>query len=93
MENKINIVRHQFETVDLYSPVGELIGTLNNDIEVTHIQLQIAQQGLEGYYLIWKDKKITLNRRGELDQWPVGMYDHIQHLFAKMFNARKEKVS
>jgi predicted ATPase len=87
----LQIIRHEPQKVDLYSPAGELIATLNNDIEVNHIQVQIAKENVSGYYLMWKDIKISINKQGELDKWPAGMYDHMLKLFAELWEIRKAK--
>ena len=64
MEKKIIIETYVPNKIDLYCPADELIGTLNNDVELLKVRIQIAKQKLEGYYFIWKDKKVIIDKDG-----------------------------
>ena len=87
----MEIVRHTYEKVSLYDSNDTCIGILNNDIELAHVQVQIAKDSLVGYYILWNDVKISLNSNGELEDWPKGMYSHNQELYGKLFLIRQNK--
>lgn len=90
MAELIKIIRVTPEKVALYTPSGLSLGILNNDHELNKVQIQIARHKLSGYYILWHDHKITINSKGELSEWPNGMYDQSQRDFAELFKARKE---
>jgi predicted ATPase len=89
----IKIIRVIPEKVELFSPDGTSIGILDNDHELNkiQIQIQIAKESLTGYYIIWQDIKIPITAKGELTQWPKGMYNQSQRDFSELFNIRKSK--
>ena len=87
----IEIIRYTDPHVSLYGPNDELIGVLYNYHEMLRIQIQICEQNLIGYYLVWGDTHININNNGELDKFPRGLYDDVQQNFATLFRIRKEK--
>lgn len=90
MTEPIKIIRVIPEKVTLYTPNGTSLGILNNDHELNKVQIQIARHKLSGYYILWHDHKITINSKGELSEWPNGMYDQSQRDFSELIKARKE---
>lgn len=60
---------------ELYDQNDTLLGTINNHLQFEDVCLQIAKQKLDGYYFIWKDQKIYINRYGAIQNWPKGFYD------------------
>lgn len=86
----MKITRHIPEKVDLYFN-DEYVNTLNNEIELFHVQVEIARDSLEGYTIKWKDYTIKISSNGELEMWPSGMYDQPQRLFLELIKIRKSK--
>lgn len=87
----ITIIREIPEKVNLYCSNNKLIGTLNNEYELLNIQIQICEQNLSGYYIVWNNEKIVIDNNGNLLSWPQGMYSKAQELFRKLLLTRKNK--
>ena len=77
------------QTVEHFDSDGNSLGFLNEN-ENLDLLCQIAEQKVSDYYLIFEDKKVKITSKGELEKWPSGLYDIEQHLFARLFNARKD---
>lgn len=88
----IKIIKYIPEKVELFTPTGLSLGILDNEHELNKVQIQIARHQLTGYYIVWKDHKITINSQGALSDWPFGMYDQTQRDFAELFKIRKENI-
>ena len=88
------VVIHSFpETkVPLYNSNHELIGTVNAN-ELIDVQIQIVENDLIGYYIVFNENEIAINSNGELEEWPKGMFDITQVLFSNLFHARKNKLN
>lgn len=84
---KINPYVH--ERVGLYNPDDEYIGSIGNDIELNDVRIQIAQQKLEGYYIMFKDKRINLLPEGSCDSWPIGFFDKDLGQMATLIKIRR----
>jgi len=61
--------------VKIFNPDGALLCETNNDLIFNDIRIQIKDQQLSGYYLEFQGKKCGINRHGELDYWPQGLFD------------------
>lgn len=77
--------------VDLYSPDGELIQQGLDEMQVLYTQIRIAQNKLEGYYIVWGEHHISISNKGELDSWPSGMFDAAQKMFVALMKLRTDK--
>lgn len=49
----------------LYSPSGEDLGIIENELQLNDLQIQICRENATGYYIIWKDQKIDIRPNGE----------------------------
>jgi predicted ATPase len=58
----------------LYNPQGEYIGVITSELQLDNVRIQIAEKRLYGYYIEWYDKKITIDAKGNLSDWPHGFY-------------------
>jgi len=70
-------------TLDIYQPNGELLGTVN-EYEFLDIRVQIRKAQLSGYYLIFKDKKVRIDRNGELEEYPLGLLDTMSGFYCEL---------
>jgi predicted ATPase len=59
----------------LYNPENKLIGEITNCLELADVRIQIQKNKVNGYYIIWKDRQISINNFGCLDEYPTGFYD------------------
>ena len=57
-------------TVDLYSPIGHLLGTVN-EYEFNDVRIQIMESQLEGYYIVDASGAcFYIDKNGRLPLWP-----------------------
>jgi predicted ATPase len=61
----------------LYHPDGTVIGEISSMLEFNDIRIQIMKNKVFGYYVIWEDKQINIDKYGNVDEWPKGFYDLI----------------
>lgn len=72
----------------LYSPSSEDLGTIENELQLFDIQIQICRENATGYYIIWKDQKIVIRPNGECSSWPNGWCDQSQGAFVELTKLR-----
>ena len=77
----------------LYSPSGEAIGTIDNELQLFDIQIQICREDAVGYYILWKDEKIDIKPNGEFSSWPQNWCDQSQCAFVELTKLRFNKQS
>ena len=82
--NEIIIERYKSPKVDLYNDKDEFIGIINNYDELLMVTIKLLEKRLSGYYIKWNAEIIDILEFGSLSSFPIGLYDHIQHLFAKI---------
>lgn len=74
--------------VDLYAPDGTHLGLLN-EYEFLNARVQIQEIQESGYYAVFKDKKIRIDRNGTLEEYPIGMFDQLGDFYSHLlFNAK-----
>ncbi len=86
----IKFIKYKRNEVEIIDPEGKSLG-FADEFTLNDIQCQIAEQKLEGYICKWNDIVLTINPKGELSDWPTGMFDLTQLLFARLFKARTGK--
>lgn len=64
----------QEDHVPLYNPEGKLIGIIENELAFNDVRIQIVENKLRGYYIMYKDRKCRIGTNGELDFWPDDLY-------------------
>jgi len=93
---KLPIPQFRQMFVDLYSPDGELLQRNLSEMQVLYVQVLIAKEKLEGYYITWygptQEHHINITPKGELADWPSGMFDAQQKMFASLMRLRTDKV-
>jgi hypothetical protein len=72
-------------TLDIYDPGGKLLGTVN-EYELLDIRVQIKKEQISGYYLIFNDKKVRIDKNGELEEYPPGLLDTMLGYYFELFN-------
>jgi hypothetical protein len=75
----------------LYSPSGEALGTIENELQLNDIQIQICRENATGYYIIWKDEKINISPNGEFSCFPENWCDQSQAAFVELTKLRFSK--
>jgi len=81
--NKITTPRH------LYNQDG-FVGTCETYAEVLDVQIQIAENKLEGYYFLYNGEELHIDFKGELKKFPYGFDITIMQL-AELFTLRRNQ--
>lgn len=66
-----------------YSPEGKYLGLLN-EYEFNDLRVQIKEQQIFGYYMLFNDEKILIDKNGRCKEWPIGFYDTIENQLCKL---------
>lgn len=75
--------------VTVYKPDGKELITTDNVLIFNDIRLQIKQKELNGYYIIFEDKKYEININGMIPSWPNGLFDTETHQLTKLIRPNK----
>jgi len=78
--------------VNLFDPNDILIGKISNIEELSDIQYQICELDLSGYYIMFNDKKIFIDKNGNLQNWPNDFYNELGKRFSKLIESRRKKI-
>ena len=70
----IKIKDLQNPPVKIYNPDGTLLCETNNELIFNDIRIQIKNQNLKGYYLIYEGNKCDIDNDGQLSRWPKGLF-------------------
>lgn len=70
--------------VDFYYPDGTLICRTNNDIEFLYIRTRIKEMGSVGFYLIFRNEKIEIDKNGNPKDYPDEMFTNFTDLIMKL---------
>ena len=79
----IKVKKIEVPKCDLYSPDDTHLGKLN-EYEFLDARVQIKEKQLKGYYAVFNDKKIRIDRNGTLEEYPIGMFDQIGYLYCRL---------
>jgi predicted ATPase len=60
------------------------VGTIENELQFNDVQIQIAKEKAEGYYIEWKGHRIDLDSKGTPSCWPLGWLDQSQYAFSEL---------
>lgn len=76
------------QTVEVFTPKGRSLGFVN-EFEFNDLRIQISKNRVEGYYLMYNDKKHIITVDGKLDEWSSGLFDIIEIQLSKLFQNYK----
>lgn len=69
--------------VSVYDPEGSFMGTAN-EYELLDLRVQIREANVSGYFLLFNGKKIRIDRKGELEDYPKGLLDTMSNFYFKL---------
>ena len=69
--------------VEVYDPQGNLLGEAN-EYELLDLRVQIRKANVWGYYIVFNNKTIRIDRKGELEHYPIGLLDTMSDLYFKL---------
>lgn len=78
----------QEQLVPHYDYNNNFLGDLGS-LQNLELRCYIAENRLEGYYLIYNDEKIIINSKGDMI-FPNGLYDQELKLFSKLFKLQQK---
>lgn len=81
----IRINKIEPQTVDQYNPDDEFMGAVN-EYEFNDIRLQIKKKGVAGYYIKFNREKIHIDKRGNLESSPNGLFDTNLNLLMELIS-------
>ena len=62
------------QTVEAFDPDGNSLGFLNY-FEFNDLRIQIMKEKVEGYYMMFNNERIDIDRDGDVHPWRIGFYD------------------
>lgn len=74
----------QNSNIKAYSPEGECIGIIHNELQLDYLLSQIAIEQAEGYYVVSKGLKYTISKDGRI---PFGNNITFKHSLDDMLRA------
>lgn len=88
----IEIERYETPKVDIYRSTGEFYGTFNNEHECNKFRVKmLLNDATQDFYFMWGDVRINIQESGDMDKFPLGLYDQVMHDMSSLFTIRKEK--
>lgn len=69
--------------VEVFDPQGNSLGEAN-EYELLDLRVQIREANVWGYYIVFNDRKVRIDRRGELEDYPIGLLDTMTNLLFKL---------
>lgn len=85
---KINEIKGT--TCELYDPADNLLGTIDSELVLNDIRIQIQKEGTKGYYIVWDDEKLRIDKYGNLDNWPEGFFDTVEKQYMTLLGWDKK---
>lgn len=73
--------------IKVYNPENGLVIKTNEDVLFDYIRVQIAENRLEGYYVIFNERRIPIYPDGRLSEWPEGLGDTFEKQLVRIFKA------
>ena len=87
MSKEIKVKPYKIQLVEHFDNTNQSLGFLNEH-ESTDLRCQISENKTEGYYLMFKDKKVFIRSDGHIDDWGRGLYDTNEILLSRLFKLR-----
>ena len=85
----ISINKYQIQTIEHFDPSNKSLGFLNEH-ENVDLRCQIAENKIEGYYMVFNNTKVPIHSNGRVSDWITGLYDTNELLLARLFKAQRE---
>ncbi len=92
VDDDIKINEIEETTCELYTPNDILIGSINSELVLNDVRIQIIKKGVYGYYIKWQRKVIKIDKYGNLENWPEGFYGTNLNQLMEMLYGDKEEI-
>jgi len=92
MNVKVRQIKETF--CELYDADGNDVGIISSELELNDVRIQIKEQQLKGYYILWEDENnqknhIQIDHMGNLERWPYGFFDVGEKQLYKLIGWKK----
>lgn len=77
------------QTVEVFTPADRSLGFVN-EYEFNDLRIQIAENKLSGYYVMFEDQKLMIEPDGKMKDWSNGLFDLMLIQMSKMFKAGRQ---
>ena len=71
------------EHVPLYFK-DTLVGHIENELEFAKARIDIRNEGVEGYYIIFNNKRINIKPSGKVEHWPGDLFSKMDNLLNEL---------
>jgi len=72
------------QAATLFDPSGKPVGVARNDDAIASVRVQIKHKQLEGYYWMFNDEKIMIDKDGNPDKYPDGFFSTFGDLMKEL---------
>lgn len=79
----IKVKKIELQTVECFDPKDNSLGFLNQ-YEFTDLRVQIKENQISGYYTMFNNWQIFIDKNGELSDWPKGFFDTYTDLLMQL---------
>lgn len=79
----IEVKKIKIPLVELFDNEGNHLGEVN-EYQFLDIRVQIKKAQQSGYYAVFDGEKIHIDRNGELENYPDGMFDQLTNLYLEL---------
>jgi len=70
-------------TCEFFTPEGKSLGFLN-EYEFNDLRVQIKNESAEGYYAMYNETKILIDKDARIGLWFEGFYDTIEKQLSQL---------
>lgn len=74
------------QEVEVFNPDDKSLGFVN-EYEFNDLRVQIAENKLEGYYVMYNDIKHPIDKNGRIENWSQGLFDLFETQLSNLFRA------
>jgi predicted ATPase len=88
---KINEIKES--PCKLYDNKDNLVGDIISTLQLSDVRIQIKKEKVSGYYVIWNDQKIRIDKFGYVESWPKGFFDTYDDQLDELIDWERNKTN
>ena len=81
----IKLKKLELETVEVFDPNGKSLGFANY-FEFTDLRIQIKEQKLNGYFIVYDNNEHLILNNGKVVDYPNGLFNLIDEQLDKLLD-------
>lgn len=90
MKKEATVNKIKPQEVEVFNSDDKSLGFVN-EYEFNDLRIQIAENNLEGYYVMFNDIKHPIDQNGRIEDWSQGLFDLFEIQLSKLFQAGRGK--